>query len=173
MTAEAVPDLPSALAGLVGDWRGDGVAASIDGEGGDFRFGQQVVIAPSGPWTLSYTSRSWALDDEPRLDLAAGAVMTEAGFWRWNPVDATIELILASAAGHVSVCYGQIREDAAGDGAHLELVSDLIGRTATGEQVAAQRRLYSRRRDVLLYAVDQAAGDQPLRPRASAALHPV
>jgi hypothetical protein len=170
-------DLPAALAGLVGEWSGDGVGASSE-LAADFRFGHELTISRAGPRALAHVSRSWPLDDElappdPAAADAADRVMTESGFWRWDPASETVELVLASADGIVSVCYGHIRPDPAGEGAHLELVSDLVGRTATATSVTAEKRLYSRRGDVLLYAVDQAAGDQPLAPRASAALHPV
>ena len=74
-------DLPAPLiplAWLVGRWAGAGVAGypTMDG---DLRFGQEVSFAHDGRPFLTYTSRTWMLDDEGRQ---VRPLAEETGYWR-------------------------------------------------------------------------------------------
>lgn len=169
-------ELPDALAGLVGVWSGEGVGASPS-LSHDYRFGQELVVSRVGPMLLSHVSRSWLLpvdgaEPDRQAEAEAAAVLHEAGFWRYDPTSGAVELVIAAATGVAAVLLGQVRLDRQGSGGHVELATDWVSRTATAVPVTAEKRLYSRRGDVLLYAVDQAVTDRSLAPRASAALRP-
>jgi hypothetical protein len=165
------PELPDGLLALVGTWHGEGVAGSPLLPA-DYPFVQELTVREVGNGTLGYVSVS-SLDgdgdDQTRAD--AAELMTEAGYWRWDAASQSVEVVMAAASGLAAVLVGQVRPDTGGEGAHVELVTDLVSRTATAQPITAERRLYSRRGDVLLYAVDQARTGHALAPRASAALH--
>lgn len=182
-------ELPDALLGLIGEWRGEGVGGSpaLDS---DFRFGQVLLVRRVTTDTLGYASRSWPIATDAPASVGgqlpaevatsgeepADWVMQESGFWRWDPASKTVEQVVAVATGVVAVLVGAVRSDPSGGGAHLELSTDLVGHTESASRtpatsVTAERRLYSRRGAVLLYAVDQAVAGHPLAPHASAALH--
>jgi hypothetical protein len=145
------------VAFLIGTWRGVGVGGypTID----SFRYGQEVVFAHAGKPVLSYTSRSWLLDD-------AGAVMRpaafESGFWRVT--DAGLEVVLAHASGLAEIWVGEVA------GTRIELSTDLVARTASAKEVTAGHRLYGLVDGDLLYAYDMAAVGQPLQSHLSAKL---
>lgn len=189
--------LPEALTGLIGEWSGDGVGSSPSAEAG-FRFVAQLSVTLAGPNLLAWRSVSLPQPADSPLDLSdtdrptavsasdtspesdgsdtetaeAGLAMTESGFWRWNGATGQVEVVLARAAGGVVVLQGDLRPDPQGGGAHVELASEVIAHTATGEPSSGERRLYARRGDVLLFAVDRKQRDGDLMPRASGALHP-
>jgi THAP4-like, heme-binding beta-barrel domain len=74
-------DLPAPLiplAWLVGRWAGAGVAGYPTMEG-DLRFGQEVSFTHDGRPFLTYTSRTWLLDDEGRQ---VRPLTVETGYWR-------------------------------------------------------------------------------------------
>jgi hypothetical protein len=140
-----------------------------------------VVIDHDGGPYLSYTStiRLVAVpDDASALDGAAGdgplgdVWSTERGFWRIPPERpeglgsdlSPVELLLADPSGHVAVYVG-----ATGNG-RIDLVSDLIARTATGAEVTAGKRLYGLVQGDLMWAHDLAAFGQPMQSYASARL---
>jgi THAP4-like, heme-binding beta-barrel domain len=151
------PPLHDALrpvAWLLGTWRGEGVGGypTIT----SFRYGQEIVFGHAGKPMLSYRSRTWALDDDRPLAM-------ESGFWRPQPDDG-IEVVLAHASGIVEVSIGRL------EGAKIELVSDVLARTASAKEVAALHRLYGMAAGKLMYAIDMAAVGQPLQPHLSAEL---
>jgi hypothetical protein len=164
--ASLAPDLPELVrpfAFLLGSWQGEGVGGYPTIEGGDFRYGQEVTFSCPGKPLISYTSRSWSLDDDRPLSL-------ETGFWRPTG-DGEIEVLLSIAAGLVEVLYGRLVVGPAGE--HLEIESDLIGHTATAKQVDKDKRMYAVRGGKLMYAMEMAAMGQPLHPHLSAALDPM
>ena len=146
------------VAWLLGTWRGEGVGGypTID----DFRYRQEVVFSANGRPFLSYTSRSWLLDDEGNvLRLSA----TEAGYWRPQP-QGVIEVILAHPTGFAEIWVG------AATGVRIELRTDVVARTKTAKEVSAGHRLYGLVEGDLMYAYDMAAVGQPLQPHLSARL---
>jgi hypothetical protein len=161
-----VDDLPEAVrpfAWLIGTWRGEGVGGYPTIDGGDFAYGEQIVIDCYGKPLLSFSSRSWALDDGRPLS-------RQEGFWR--PTSPTeVEVVLAIASGFVEIYFGRLVDGAAGQ--HVELESDLVARTPTAKEVAAEKRMYAVRGGRLMYAVDMAAMGQPMAPHLSAALERV
>jgi len=85
-----------ALLPLVGVWRGEGEGR---GAGGDYRFGQQIVVSHDGGDYLNWEARSWRLNAEGDYE-APG--LRETGYWRFSvdPADTSeslaIELLLAA-----------------------------------------------------------------------------
>lgn len=165
---DSPPDLAPALhpdverlSWLLGTWRGVGVGdyPTID----SFQFGQEIVISHIGkPW-LSHVSRSWALDaetGEPTRPLA-----TETGYWRMVPDSLDAELLLAHPTGFVEIWTGYVFEKS------IELVTDLVGRTATAKDMSAGKRMYGIVEGVDLgWVYEMAAMGQPLQPHLSARL---
>lgn len=147
------PDLRP-VAFLVGTWRGEGVGGYPTIE--SFRYGQEIVLGHAGKPMLSYRSRTWALDDGRPLAM-------ESGFWRPQP-DGGIEVVLAHATGFVEVSVGTV------DGPKIELISDVVARTASAKEVSAVHRLYGIVAGKLMYAIDLAAVGQDLQPHLSAEL---
>jgi THAP4-like, heme-binding beta-barrel domain len=195
----ALPDglAPEAypLAWLVGRWRGEGVVGYPGIE--ETAFTQDVVFDHDGGPYLRYSSTirlivapddaaalaSPAGDDEA-LPIAGGVVpqpghadggpvwSTESGYWRVapeRPVDLPenqfpLEVLLADPAGHLALYVGTV-----GNG-RVDLVSDLIARTATAAEVAAGKRLYGLVNGELMWAWDLAAFGHPMQTYASARL---
>lgn len=177
------------LAWLVGRWHGEGVVGYPGIE--ETAFTQDVVVDHDGGPYLSYTSTIRlvvAPDDASALadpdgtpapeapaaqDEEPGPVWsTEQGYWRIPPERPEgmgsdlhpVELLLADPSGHVSVFVG-----ATGNG-RIDLVSDLIARTATGAEVTAGKRLYGLVQGELMWAHDLAAFGQELQSYGSARL---
>ena len=141
---------------LVGTWRGEGIGGypTIP----DFRYGQEleVFVVPGKPY-LGHHSRTWAADDERPL-------AREVGWWRPQEGGA-VELVLAHPTGVVEVFVGRV------DGRRVEVATDVVARTPTAKEVAAEHRLYGIVADGdLAYAIDMAAVGQPLQPHLSARL---
>lgn len=155
-----VPPLHEALAPLeflIGTWRGVGVGGYPTIE--SFRFGQEVTFGHAGKPVLSYTSRSWVLDDEGGV-VRPGAA--ESGFWRIT--DSGLEVVLAHATGFAEVWVGEITAT------RIELSTDVVARTSSAKEVTGGRRLYGLVEGDLLYAYDLAAVGQPLQAHLSARL---
>lgn len=170
------------LAWLVGSWSGEGVVGYPGIE--ETAFTQEVVIDHDGGPYLSYTSTIRlvvAPDDAASLDADAEAVApdgpgpvwsTESGYWRVPPErpdglgadQHPVELLVSDPSGHVAVYVGEV-----GKG-RIDLVSDLIARTATGAEVTAGKRLYGLVQGDLMWAHDLAAFGQPMQSYASARL---
>ena len=155
-----LPELVQPFAWLIGTWRGEGVGGYPTLEQ-DFRFGEEITFACPGKPLLTFTSRSWALDDNRPLSL-------QTGFWR--PTSATeVEVILTVASGLVEILYGNLVDGPSG--VHVELHSDVIARTATAKEVTADKRMYAVRGGKLMYAQEMAAvGLKEIHPHLSAAL---
>lgn len=157
---EDLPEPVRPFAWLLGTWRGEGVGGYPTLEA-DFRYGEEVTFECPGKPLLTFSSRSWALDDGRPLAL-------QLGFWR--PTSATeVEVVLAVASGIVEVLYGSLVDGPGGE--HVELTTDLVGSTSTAKQVTSERRMYAVRGGQLMYAADMAAvGEKQLHPHLSAAL---
>lgn len=164
------------LAWLVGTWRGEGVVAYPGVE--EAAFTQEIVIGSDGGPYLGHAStiRLVQAPDDPSA-LEAGDDETpvwasESGYWRVPPerpddvpaAQHPVELLLADPSGHVAVYVGAV-----GNG-RIDLVSDLVARTATGAEVTAGRRLYGLVNGELMWAHDLAAFGHPLQSYASARL---
>ena len=155
-----LPELVQPFAWLIGTWRGEGVGGYPSIEQ-DFPYGEEITFACPGKPLLTFTSRSWALDDGRPLAL-------QTGFWR--PTSPTeVEVVLTVASGLVEILYGTLVDGSSG--VHVELHSDVIARTATAKEVTADKRMYAVRGGKLMYAQEMAAvGVKELHPHLSAAL---
>ncbi|GIG30325.1 FABP family protein [Cellulomonas marina] len=164
------------LAWLVGRWRGPGVVGypgieeaaftqevEFDHDGGPYlryRSTIRLVVAPDDVAGLT--------SDEPE----APVWTTETGYWRVPPErpdglgadQHPVEVLLADASGHVGLYVGAV-----GNG-RVELVSDVIARSATGAEITASKRLYGLVQGELMWANDLAAFGQPMQSYASARL---
>src|SRR5271155_3643129 len=126
-----------ALLPLVGVWRGEGEGR---GAGGDYRFGQQIIVSHDGGDYLNWDARSWHLTEGGEY---AGPGLRETGFWRFvnDPNDPTesqaIELLLAHSAGYVELFYGRPLTQSS-----WELVTDALARSRSGGLVGGAKRPY-------------------------------
>jgi hypothetical protein len=164
----AVPDVHEGvqpLAFLLGTWRGLGVVGYPTIEGS--RYEQEIVFAHDGRPFLSYSSRSWLIDDEGRRIRPSAS---EVGWWRPGKEPRSVEVMLAHHSGIVEVYVGEAVFH------KVELATDVVARTETAKEVSGLRRLYGLvggedggPRD-LAYAIDMAAVGQPLQPHLSARL---
>ena len=143
---------------LLGEWHGEGQAA---GAAGDHRFGQWVRFAHDGRDFLFYESRTWRLTDDGQV---VGPDQRETGFWRPRGGD-EVELLVCSPAGLVEIYAGRSRTSTS-----WELDSDVLARTPDHPDTSRAKRLYGIVDGALMYAVDRAAGDQPLKATMSARL---
>jgi len=154
-----------ALLPLVGVWRGEGEGR---GHSGDYRFGQQIVVAHDGGDYLIWESRSWRLDDTGAYEQHG---LRETGFWRFvdDPDDPTeshaIELLLAHSSGYVELFYGQPRNQSS-----WELVTDALARSRSGVLVGGAKRLYGIVDGDLAYVEERVDADGGLVPHLSARL---
>lgn len=145
------------LAFLLGTWRGVGVGGYPTIE--SFRFGQEISFGHAGKPVLSYTSRSWILDDAGAVVRPAAA---ESGFWRMT--ESGLEVVLAHATGFAEVWVGEIT------GSRIEISTDVVARTSSAKEVTGGHRLYGLVDGDLLYAYDMAAVGEPLQAHLSARL---
>ena len=154
---EVSQDLLSVLP-LLGEWHGEGQAA---GAAGDHRFGQWIRFSHDGRGFLAYESRSWPLTDDGEV---VGPGVRESGFWRPRGQD-DVELVVAGAEGIVELYVGTARTTTS-----WELTTDVLARTPDAPDVTRAVRLYGIVDGALMYAIDRAGPDTPLRPTMSARL---
>lgn len=171
---ESIRGLPAELAHLswlVGRW--GGIGESVYPTGDPYRYEQVVEFASDGRPFLEYRSVSWVVDaDNNRVERAA----TESGYWRPLP-DNGVELLLAHPSGRVEVWLGRVEvssiEDARVTGAKMELTTDAIVRTESGEDVTAGQRLYGLVGGRLLSTYDMAAHGHPMANNLAIAMEPI
>jgi hypothetical protein len=143
---------------LLGEWHGEGQAA---GAGGDHRFGQWVRFSHDGRGFLAYESRTWRLTADGAI---VGPDARESGFWRPRGQD-DVELLVTNPDGLVELYVGRARTTTS-----WELTTDVLARTPDAPEVTRAVRLYGIVDGALMYAIDRAGADQPLRPTMSARL---
>jgi hypothetical protein len=150
------PDV-EVLSFLLGEWHGEGRGAypTVD----DFEYREEVVFGHAGKPFVSYTQRTWALDDGRPLH-------SEMGFLRPQPND-RLEFVLALPSGQVEMDEGTRR------GGRLELTSTLVARTPSAKDVTEIRRILDVEGDTLRYVVEMAAVGQPRQFHLQAELHRV
>ncbi|HYN75114.1 MAG TPA: FABP family protein [Candidatus Limnocylindria bacterium] len=158
---ELSADLPAPLvplAWLIGSWAGAGVGGYPSVE--EFRFGQEVVFEHDARPFLTYSSRTWLLDDEGAF---VRPLATESGFWRPQP-DGALEVTLSHPTGFTEIWIGTV------EGARIELRTDVVARTTTSKEYTAGHRLYGLVEGDLAWAFDMAAVGQTIQPHVSARL---
>ncbi len=162
----------------------------FDHDGGPYlryRSTIRLIVAPDDAAALATSPAASPAtspaDDEP-LPTAGGVVphpghadggpvwSTESGYWRVAPErpddlpenQFPLEVLMADPAGHLALYVGAV-----GNG-RVDLVSDLIARTATAAEMAAAKRLYGLVNGELMWAWDLAAFGHPMQTYASARL---
>lgn len=148
---------------LLGEWHGEGVlSGAAAGSGEDLRFGQWVRFSHDGRGFLAYDSRTWQLTADGQI---VGPGVRETGFWRPRGDGDEVELLVVGADGILELYVGQARTTTS-----WELATDVVARTPEAPEVTRAVRLYGIVEGALMYAVDRAVGDEPLRPTMSARL---
>jgi hypothetical protein len=145
----------AALGFLLGTWVGEGQGHYPTIE--PFRYGEEIRFGHVGKPFLSYTQRTWSLDDRRPLH-------SEAGYWRPKP-EGAVELVMAIPTGHVEVEEGRI------DGTTVALSSRLVAMSGSAKEVTAVTRTVVVDDDVLRYVVAMAAVGEPLQEHLTAELH--
>lgn len=151
------PDL-APLRFLLGTWRGegDGGYPTI----GSFRYGEEMIFEEVGEPYLLYRQSSWTLDE-------GTPVHFERGFLRPGMDTAKVELTLAHPLGLTEVGEGRV------DGTSMDIASDAVTRTTTGDAVTALARRYRVVGEVLTYEIDMAMDQTPMTRHLSAELKKV
>ena len=155
--APALHDALSTLAVLLGTWRGEGRGMYPTIE--PFSYREEMTFEHVGDPFLLYGQESWSPEGDP--------VHFERGFLRPGADAGSLELCLAHPIGVTEVGHGSI------DGAEIALVSDRIGRTATGMDVAGLIRHYRVDGDVLTYEIYMATDTTPMTRHLEARLRRV
>ena len=139
------------LAWLLGAWHGNGRSEYPDTE--PHAFEQDVMFTHDGRDFVHYFSQSW-ITDESGERTGVGAL--EAGFLR-SGGEGKIEFVLTKPTGYPEIWYGEI------DGPRMTLATDIVARTVSAEEYTAGQRMYGLVEGSLMYAIDIAAGGQPLQ----------
>jgi hypothetical protein len=161
-TGPEVSEALLAVLPLLGEWHGEGVMnGTVAGSADDVRFGQWIRFSHDGRGFLAYESRTWRLTDDGSI---VGPDVRESGFWRPRGQD-DVELLVASPDGLVELYVGTARTTTS-----WELTSDVMARTPDAPDVTRAVRLYGIVDGALMYAIDRAGPDGPLRPTMSARL---
>lgn len=166
-----LPEQLAALSWLVGSWEGVGLGHYPTIE--PFRFLQQASFSHDGRPFLSYSSRSWLLDDAGERVRPAGA---ESGFVR-PTANNECEMILSHPTGITELWFGRVEitelVDATITGARIEMSTDGVMRSPAAKEVSAGHRLYGLVAGELLWTYDMAAVGQELQNHLSARLKPL
>jgi hypothetical protein len=157
LSADLPPELVP-LAWLLGSWAGAGVGGHPEPE--EYRFGQELDVSHDGRAFLSWTSRTWWLDEAGER---VRPLTSEAGFWRPQP-DGALEVVLAHAEGYAEVWVGSVV------GPRIDLHTDVVARTHSALEYTAGHRLYGLVEGDLAWAYDIAARGEPLQASMSARL---
>ena len=165
LSADLHPKL-TPVAWLIGVWAGAGVIG-YPSMAEDLRFGQEVEFSHDGRPFLSYSSRTWLLDDHGNR---TRPLACEAGYWRVGPgggAPTDLEVMLVHPTGFVEIFIGSVQ------GARAELATDLVARTSTAKEYTAAKRLYGLVEGDLMWVMEMAAVGHPMGPHASARLRRV
>ena len=146
------------VAFLLGEWRGEGHGGYPEMQ--PFRYGEEMRVWHVGKPYLAFEQRSWQLGG----DGAVGRLLHgESGFLRCLE-GGSLELVVAMAPGHVEVSAGRV------DGSRISLESIGVLDAPSAASVSAVKRTWWLEGDVLRYAVEMAALDQPMGWHLSAEL---
>lgn len=136
------------LSWLLGSWRGHGRGSYPGVE--EYAYGQEITFSHRGQPVLEYVSHLWSLEDDSLL-------AAESGYLRPQP-DGTLEALISQGNGVAELAYGSV------EGVKVELASDFVARTVSGEEISGIHRLYGLLEGVLLYAIDKSSGGHDLQP---------
>lgn len=150
---ELHPDI-APLGFLLGSWIGEGAGYYPTVE--DFTYGEEIRVSHVGKPFLSYTQRTWSLDDGRPLH-------GESGFWRLAG-RTHVELVIAHPSGVVEVAEGEL------SGTSIALATTATAKTSSAKDVAQLARDIRVRHDELAYELEMAAVGQTLQPHLRARL---
>jgi hypothetical protein len=125
------------------------------------RFEEEAEFAHDGRPYLTYSSRTWLLDDDGQRVRPAAS---ESGYWRPGEGERDVEVVLAHPTGIVDVYVGEVVFH------KIELATELVACTSTAKRVTGMKRLYGLVDGDQAYAVDMAAEGHPLQAHFSARL---
>ena len=165
-----LPEAVRPLAWLIGRWSGFGKGQYPTIE--DFTFVQEVEFRCDGRPFLSYSSRSWMIDEDGNRIRPTG---TETGFWRPQPGN-LVEVVLSHPTGYAEIWHGSLTvaaiENARITKARIELQTDVVARTQGAKDYSQGERLYGLVDGRLLWTFDMAAVGQPMQNHLAATLNP-
>jgi hypothetical protein len=150
------PDL-GRLAGLLGDWRGDGEGQWA--EGAPFRYHEWVSFGHNGKPFISYMQRTVAADDGRPLH-------AEMGYWRALP-DGGVEVALSHPIGVIEIETGRW------DANRLSLRAISVECTPTAKTVTGLERDVEVEGDLLSYSLRMATDGGDPRAHLAAVLRRV
>ena len=152
------PDI-APLAWLIGRWEGAGVVGYPTMEE-SANFGQELVVEHDGRPFLSWTSRTWILDESGQKVRPSAS---ESGYWR-AAGEGEVELLLAHPTGIVEMYYGTVEPG------RIELQTDGVIRSPHAKEYSAAKRMYGLVKSNLMWVMDMAAMGQPMTSHLSAEL---
>ena len=152
------PDI-APLAWLIGRWEGAGVVGYPTMEE-SANFGQELVVEHDGRPFLSWTSRTWILDESGQKVRPSAS---ESGYWR-AAGEGEVELLLAHPTGIVEMYYGMVEP------ARIQVRTDSVVRSPSAKEYTAAARMYGLVGGNLMWVMDMAYGGHPLTSHMSAQL---
>lgn len=149
----------TAVAGLIGTWRGEGTGEypTID----SFRYTEELTFANVGKPFLAYVQRTWGP--------TGAALHMETGYFRVD-VGTRVEFVLAQPTGQTELAQGPLLAAARGFSCTLE---SRVVNSASAKQVDATQRHLELAGDVLTTRFAMAAVGIPLTHHLASKLHRV
>lgn len=152
------PDI-APLAWLIGQWEGAGVVGYPTMEE-SANFGQELVVEHDGRPFLSWTSRTWILDESGQKVRPSAS---ESGYWR-AAGEGEVELLLAHPTGIVEMYYGTVEP------ARIQVRTDSVVRSPSAKEYTAAARMYGLVGGNLMWVMDMAAMGETTTSHVSAEL---
>ena len=152
------PDI-APLAWLIGRWEGAGVVGYPTMEE-SANFGQELVVEHDGRPFLSWTSRTWILDESGQKVRPSAS---ESGYWR-AAGEGEVELLLAHPTGIVEMYYGTVEP------AKIQVRTDSVVRSPSAKEYTAAARMYGLVGGNLMWVMDMAAMGETTTSHVSAEL---
>lgn len=152
------PDI-APLAWLIGRWEGAGVVGYPTMEE-SANFGQELVVEHDGRPFLSWTSRTWILDESGQKVRPSAS---ESGYWR-AAGEGEVELLLAHPTGTVEMYYGTVEP------ARIQVRTDSVVRSPSAKAYTAAARMYGLVGGNLMWVMDMAAMGETTTSHVSAEL---
>jgi hypothetical protein len=142
------------VAFLLGTWRGEGKGEYPTIQ--PFGYREEVTFGHVGKPFLTYTQRTWALDDGRPLHGEMGYVRPQPG--------GRVELVVAQGIGVAEISEGTVQ------GARIDVASRSVGLTGSAKDITAVERSLWVDGDTLGYELRMAAVGAPLTHHLSAEL---
>lgn len=152
------PDI-APLAWLIGRWEGAGVVGYPTMEE-SANFGQELVVEHDGRPFLSWTSRTWILDESGQKVRPSAS---ESGYWR-AAGEGEVELLLAHPTGIVEMYYGTVEP------ARIQVRTDSVVRSPSAKEYTAAARMYGLVGGNLMWVMEMAAMGETTTSHVSAEL---